>query len=234
MAKSIFILISFILLSFFPCLKADFINWDDDGHILKNTAIYELSPSSIKQIFTQAPNKTYIPLTILSFAIEKHFFCFNPFVFHLDNLLLYIVIVILVLFLAIRIGLSLEASFFAALIFAIHPMRVETVAWVTERKDVLYALFYLLALHQYWSYLKTQSIRYYFSTILLGLISILAKPMALSLPLILLIFDWYYGRSFSKRVFIEKIPFLFYVISIAWISYSLNIRIQWGICPKGY
>ena len=52
-------------------------------------------------------------------------------------------------------GLSLEASFLAALIFAIHPMRVETVAWVTERKDVLYALFYLLALHQYWSYLKT-------------------------------------------------------------------------------
>lgn len=228
MAKNIFILISFILVFFYPCLKADFINWDDDGHILKNTAVYDLSPNSIKQIFSQAPNKTYIPLTILSFAIEKHFFGFNPFVFHLDNLLLYIGVAILVLLLARRMGLSLEASFLAAIIFALHPMRVETVAWVTERKDVLYALFYLLALHQYWSYLKTRSIRYYLSAIILGVISILAKPMALSLPLILLVLDWFYGRRFSKRVLIEKIPFLVYVICIAWITCTLNMRQVYG------
>lgn len=226
MAKSILILILFIFVVFFPCLKADFINLDDNGHFLNNAAIHDLSPDSIKQIFTQTINNVYFPLTTLSFAIEKHCFGFNSFVFHLDNLLIYAGVVILVLLLAKRIGLSLEASFLAALIFAIHPMRPETVAWVTERKDVLYSLFYLLALHQYWSYLKTLSLKYYFATILFGVLSILAKPMAWSLPLILLVLDWFYGRGFSKRVIIEKIPFLLYVISITWstLFYELNLR----------
>jgi hypothetical protein len=224
MAKNIFILIAFVFVAFFPCLKADFINLDDGGHIVENPAVQVLSLDSIKQIFTQTVNKTYIPLTTLSFAIERHFFGFNSFVFHLDNLLIYAGVVILVLLLAKRMGLSLGAGFLAALIFAIHPMKVESVAWVTERKDVLYSLFYLLALHQYWSYLKTLSIKYYCSTIFLGFLSILAKPMALSLPLILLVFDWFYGRSLSKRILIEKAPFFLYAISVGWITYALNMR----------
>jgi protein O-mannosyl-transferase len=217
MAKNILILIVFVFVVFSPCLKAGFIDLDDDGHILNNAVLQDLSLSSIKQIFTQTPNGTYIPLTILSFALEKHFFGFNPFVFHLDNLSFYTAIVVLVLLLARRMGLSIEAAFLAALIFAIHPMRVESVVWVTERKDVLYAFFYLLALHQYWSYLKTLSINYYFATVLFGILSILAKPMALSLPLILLVFDWFYGRSFNRRVLMEKVPILLYVIILAGI-----------------
>lgn len=234
MAKSIFILIVFILVLFFPCLKADFINLDDGGHVVGNSAVQDLSLGSIKQMFTQTVNKTYIPLTTLSFAIEKRFFGFNQFVFHLDNLLIYTGVVILVLLLAKQMGLSLEASFLAALIFAIHPMRVETVAWVTERKDVLYALFYLLALHQYWAYLKTLSIKHYLLTFLFGLMSILAKPMALSLPLILLVLDWFYGRRLTKRVFIEKIPIFLYIIGIAWTTYALNRDHHIGnIFPQG-
>ena len=150
-AKNICILIAFVLVVFSPCLKAGFINFDDDGSILSNAALQDLSLHSIGQIFIQTLNGNYVPLTTLSFAVEKYFFGFNPFVFHLDNLLLYVGVVILVLLLAGRMGLSNGAAFFAALIFAIHPMKVESVAWVTERKDVLYALFYLLALHQYWS-----------------------------------------------------------------------------------
>ncbi len=224
MVKNILILVAFVFAIFYPCLKADFINLDDNGHILNNTVLHDLSLNSIKQIFTQTLNGTYVPLTALSFAIEKHFFGFDPFVFHLNNLLLYAGVVVLVLLLAKRMGLSLKAGFLAALIFAIHPMKVESVAWVTERKDVLYALFYLLALHQYWSYLKTLSKKHYFAVFFLGFLSILAKPMALSLPLILLVFDWFYGRRMSQRVLIEKIPILFYVIVIAWISYALNVR----------
>jgi hypothetical protein len=231
MAKSILILIVFIFVVFSPCLKAGFLDLDDDAHIAGNSAVYSLSPSSIKQMFTQRINGVYIPLTTLSFAIEKHFFGFNPLVFHLDNLLVYTGVVILVLLLANRMGLSLEASFLAALIFAIHPMRVESVAWACERKDVLYALFYLLALHQYWSYLKTSSIKYYFSTFFFGFISILCKPMALSLPLILLVFDWFYGRRFNKQVFLEKVPILLCVLSFTWfvIFYALTLR-----HPHGY
>jgi len=229
MMKNVLILIGFVFVVFFPCLKAGLINLDDGGHIVENSAVQDLSLTSIKQVFTQTVNKTYIPLTTLSFSIEKHFFGFNDFVFHLDNLLIYIGVVILLLLLAKRMGLSLGASFLAALIFAIHPMRVETVAWVTERKDVLYSLFYLLALHQYWSYLKTLSKKHYFATMFLGFLSILAKPMALSLPLILLVFDWFYGRSLSKRVLIEKAPIFLYAIGIAWITYALNMRNHAGV-----
>jgi tetratricopeptide (TPR) repeat protein len=121
-------------------------------------------------------------------------------------------------------GLSPQAAFLAALIFGIHPMKVESVAWATERKDVLYALFYLLALHQYWSYLRTKSIGTYIGTFLFGFVSMLAKPMALSLPLVLLLLDWFQNRRWDKNVFIEKIPFFLYTVEIGSLSYLFNIR----------
>ncbi|MBF0571593.1 MAG: tetratricopeptide repeat protein [Candidatus Omnitrophica bacterium] len=126
--------------------------------------------------------------------------------------------------LAKRLGLSLKAAFLAALIFGINPMKVESVAWLTERKDVLYALFYILALFQYWSYLKTKSIASYLGTLLLGFTSILAKPMALSLPLILFLLDWFEGRRWDWNVFLEKVPFFLYVVEIGSLSYLFNMR----------
>jgi len=233
MAKNILILILFVFAVFSPCLKAGFINLDDDGHILNNAALQDLSLPSIKMIFTQTPNGTYIPLSTLSFAAEKHFFGFNPFIYHLDNLLIYAVIVVLVLLLAGRMGLSGQAGFLAAIIFAIHPMRVETVAWVTERKDVLYALFYLLALLEYCSYIKTLSIKHYCATFVFGVLSILAKPMAISLPLVLLIFDWYFDRGFNKRVLLEKVPIFIYTVGIGWVSFALHMRNPMGDIQHG-
>lgn len=209
--------------AFFPCLSAEFLNFDDDGHILNNPAVAELSFPSLKQMFTQTLNSTYVPLTTLSFAVEKHFFGFDPFVFHLNNLLLHIAVTLLIFFLAQRLGLSLRAALLAALIFAVHPMRVENVAWVTERKDVLYALFYVLALHQYWSYLKSKSRVNYWTAAGLGLLSMLAKPMALSLPLILWLLDWFSGRPWQRSIIVEKLPFLAVAAGIGWVTFSLNL-----------
>jgi len=213
-----------VILVFLPCLQAGFLNIDDQKHFLENHAVLDLSAGSVQAIFTQTVNNVYIPLTSLSFAIEHHFFGFNAFVFHLDNLVFHVINVLLVLLLAQRMGLSTAAAFLAALIFGVHPMKVESVAWVTERKDVLYALFYLLALHQYWSYLKTRSIKNYLGTLFLGFVSILAKPMALSLPLVLLLLDYLQGRRWDKNVFIEKIPFFLYAVEIASLSYVFNMR----------
>ena len=221
---SVFLMILVVFFVFFPCLRAGFLNIDDKEHVLANHAILSLSPDSFKAVFIQTVNNVYIPLTTLSFAVEHHFFGFNAFVFHLDNLIFHIVNVILVFFLVQRLGVPLGAAFLAALIFGIHPMKVESVVWVTERKDVLYALFYILALHMYLSYLKNKSIGAYLGTLFFGLISILAKPMALSLPVILLLFDWLQGRRWDKNVFIEKIPFFLYVIEIGSLSYLFNMR----------
>ena len=92
----------FIFLVFSPCLKAGFVNWDDDVHLLENPFIKSLSPAGLHDLFTTAVNKTYIPLTSLSFALEYHFFRTDPFPYHLDNLLLHILVSILVFLFALQ------------------------------------------------------------------------------------------------------------------------------------
>ena len=223
--KKLFILLAILAItfvSFSPTLNNDFINFDDNSHLTENPSIRSLN---IKHIFTSTVSKIYIPLTILSFSLEYHFFGLNPFIYHLDNLLLHLIVTGLVFLFTLQVGLTVRGATFAALLFGIHPMHVESVAWVTERKDVLYAAFYMGALCSYWRYLEDKRIKSYLLTIVLGMLSILAKPMALSLPLILFVCDWLKGRKFNLKVFYEKVPYFLYIIPIAWITFSLNKRI---------
>lgn len=214
-----------VFLFYSPVLQSDFITWDDPEHLIENPLVHSLHYNNIKNIFSTTVNNTYIPLSILSFAIEYHFFKLNPFVYHLNNLLLHCGVVILIFFLAKRMGLTVKAAFLGALLFGLHPMHVESVAWVTERKDVLYALFYLLSLLFYCNYLDQRKKHAYFLSIIMGFLSILSKPMALSLPLILFIIDWVKKRNIDRSYFIDKIPFFLIIIPIAWITYSLNTRV---------
>jgi len=184
-----------------------------------------LDLGNIKNIFTGTVNKTYIPLTIFTFALEYHFFGYNPFVFHLNNLILHLAVVVLIFWFARQIGLSPKASAFGALLFGIHPMHVESVAWVTERKDVLYAFFYLLALNFYWRYLSHRKATDYIFTIVWGILSMLAKPMALSLPLAFFVCDWWKNRKWNWAVVLDKIPHLLYIIPMGWITYIQHARI---------
>lgn len=212
---------------FSPNLSHDFISNDDPGHLLHNPHVRQLTP----RIFFSLVNHTYIPLTVLSFAVEHTFFGFDPFVYHLDNLLLHLANTALVFFLFLRMGFSARAVFLAALLFGIHPLHVESVAWVTERKDVLYAFFYLLSLNSYWAYISSGKSRSYVWSAVFAALSILSKPMALSLPLIMLLFDWYKGRRFDARVWAEKIPHCLIVGSIALITYLFFARVP-GETPQ--
>lgn len=222
---------------FFPMLAGQFTALDDPGHLLENPQVISLAPENITAIFRTTVNDTYIPLTILSFAVEHHFFGFQPFVYHWDNLLLHMFVVGVIFGLGRRMGLSAPAAGAGSLLFAVHPMHVESVAWVTERKDVLYAFFYMLALYQYCRYL--QAVRpsaacrlpagggnrsaFAFS-VAFGFLSILAKPMALSLPLVLCLFDLFYGRKLSGRWLAEKLIHAAYVIPVVWITAALHQR----------
>lgn len=143
-----------IFFIFLPTLQHQFINWDDDAYVYQNRAIEKLDTDHLQLIFFGHVQGGYAPLTVLSFALEKHFFGFNPYFYHLDNLLLHLAVVALIIVLGSFLGMPPAARVMAAFLFAIHPMHVETVAWVTERKDVLYASFYLLALISYCYYLK--------------------------------------------------------------------------------
>jgi len=210
---------------FTPVLDNEFVNWDDQYHLLRNPTVISLAPSNIVRIFKSIVITAYHPLPILTYALEYHFFQLNPFIYHLNNLLLHLGIVALIFSLAGRLGLSKEASFLAALIFAIHPMHLETVAWVTERKGLLYSLFYVMSLIFYTDYIQKGKKRNYFLSLLCGLLSILSKPIACSLPLILFLLDWFHKRRVNKKLFIEKIPYFLYVIPITFITYHMHARI---------
>jgi protein O-mannosyl-transferase len=213
-----------VLVSFSPCLNAGFLNWDDDVNILENPSVRSLTPANLKRIFTESVQKIYIPLTTLSYAVEYQFAGYQPFLFHLDNLILHGLNTFLVFFLACRMGMAPGPSLIAALLFGVHPLKVESVAWATERKDVLYAFFYLIALWNYCAYIEKGSKGRYAWAVAAGLLSVLSKPMALSLPLILCLMDWFTRRPFSRRSWLDKIPFVVTIVPVVWITYAQHVR----------
>ncbi len=210
------------LMTFSPVLTSDFVNWDDETILLKNPLVKSLSVDNIVRIFRTPIIKIYSPLVTLSFAIEYHFFKFDPFIYHLDNLLLHLGILLLIFWFTVQLGLNTTTALLSALLFGIHPMHVESVAWVTERKDVLYAFFYMLSLNFYLRSLATGRTKFYVLAALAGLLSMLSKPMALSLPLIFYLCNWFRGDKFDRAT-ISKGMFLFvYIIPIAWWTYRLQ------------
>jgi protein O-mannosyl-transferase len=200
-------------------LGHQFLSWDDPQFLVNNFAVRDLSLKNLRQIFVTTTESVYVPLTILSYALEYHFFKMSPMVYHFNNVLLHVAVTGLLFAFALLLGVSRRAAFLAALLFGIHPMHVESVAWITERKDVLYAFLYLLSLTCYWKYLNLNKMFFYFLSILAGLCSMLAKPMALSLPLILWLCDWLHGRGMTKTVFFDKLPYFLFSVPIGLITY---------------
>jgi tetratricopeptide (TPR) repeat protein len=137
----------------------------------------------------------------------------KPGVFHLNNLLLHMLCTLLVFVLLKRLGANLFISVAVTLLFAVHPMRVESVAWVTERKDVLYGFFYLLALIFYLNFYKTRKILFYFLALAAFIFALFSKIQAVSLPLILILVDYFFEKKFTFRQLKDKIPF--FILSLA-------------------
>ncbi len=213
--KFILVLIGFVtVMVYAKAIGYGFIyNWDDAGYIIKNDYIKSLSFSSIADIFSVFYLHNYHPLTTLTYAIEYSIVGENAWLFHLNNLILHIINTYLVfIFISRLLKGSLLPGLIAAALFALHPMHVESVAWVSERKDLLYTLFFLLSLIRYLKYLKTQSSKNLLITGLWFLMSCMSKSAAVTLPVVLLAIDWYYHRKWNVKVILEKIPF--FVISL--------------------
>lgn len=216
------LLITFLIYA--PALSQSFVSWDDEGHITENYHVRNFSLDNFVDIFRSDVNRTYIPLTISSFSLEHRIFGLNPFVFHLNNILFHLGVIIIVYALAIRLGFHAGAAGFGSLLFAVHPMHVESVVWLTQRKDVLYSLFYVAGLYGYVLYVQKQKMLFYSLALLAGFLSVLAKPMALSLPLILFLFDWFLKRNGGLRLVVEKLPFMLLVFPVALVTYAMNMR----------
>lgn len=206
-------------IAFIPSLSNDFVNWDDDVNIIENTQLDALTWENIKGIFTTRVIGNYNPLPIFTFAIEKHFFGLNPTVFHFDNLLLHLVCVFFVYRVTLGLGMSKWGAVLVALLFGIHPMRVESVAWATERKDVLFGAFYFAAIWTYLKYLKTEKRNFYILTIVLFVFSLFSKIQAVALPLSLLAIDYYLKKPLKMGLLVNKIPF--FALSLAFGLYGI-------------
>ena len=149
-------------IAFYPSLANDYVNWDDDVNILENKNLEVFDWPHIKAIFSSTVMGGYNPLSIFSLAVEKHFFGLNPQVHHFTNLVLHLLAVFLVFRILLVMRLSPPAAFVGAVLFGIHPMRVESVALITERKDVLFGVFYLGAMYTYiQSLLQPQRKKYF-------------------------------------------------------------------------
>ena len=204
---SILLLSLIIIVVFTPCLKNGFTNWDDDILVKNNPGIKILSGGNIVKIFTSFHFAHYHPLVLLSYSLEYGLFGLNPGVYHATNVLLHIINALLVFWLFYLLSSRVSVSLVTALFFAVHPLRVESVAWIAERKDVLYALFFLGGLIAHFYYTKRNSKKYYFLCLFLFLLSLLSKAMAVSFPFVLLVIDYGAGRKITGRTLLEKAPF---------------------------
>jgi hypothetical protein len=189
--KTTFVILALVLVLtaaiFYPSLKNGFTNWDDDEYLTENPAVRPWSWSNTVRIFTTFTTSVYAPLAVLTYSAEYRFVKLKPFLYHLDNLLLHLMNCSLVFFLILMLVRDPRAAGCAALFFAIHPLRVESVAWITERKDVLAVCFGLASMIAYVRSVRDRSRLGYIIALVLFPLSLLAKPMALTFPLILIV-----------------------------------------------
>ena len=202
----IFIILIIAFFAFLPSLKNGFV-WDDVLFVTENKTIQSLSLQNIKNIFTSFHNGLYRPLVFLSFALEYNFFKDNPAAYHMTNLILHLANCLLAFLLIFLISNNLTASFVAVILFAIHPLRVESVVWITERKDVLSTFFLLGTLVFFVLYNKSNLKKHYYLSLFSFILSLFTKLAGVTIPIVLLLFDYFTGKKLNRKVWVNKIPF---------------------------
>jgi tetratricopeptide (TPR) repeat protein len=201
------LLLGITFLVLYPSLNNTWVNWDDPQYVLENEAVKKLSLRSFVVFFSDYQASNYHPLTMLSLAVDYTVGGGEPFVFHLTNLLLHLANTLLLYYFVFKLLRSEAMAFTVAILFAVHPMHLESVAWVSQRKDLLYTCFFLLALLAYLKYRESQKRVSYLLCLVVFLLSLLSKGMAVVFPLILLLLDYREEGKITRRRIIEKTSF---------------------------
>ena len=198
-------LLLLVLVAYWPAFQAGWV-WDDDLWILNNPLL--LSPASFRRIwFEPGAFPQYYPLTLTTFWMEHALWGLNPLGWHFDNILLHAANAILVWMVFSRLGLGRGASWIAAGLFAVHPVTVESVAWVTERKNTLSVFFLMLAALAWFRFEETQRWKPYALAFLLFLAALFSKTVACSFPAVLLLIVWWRHGRIERWEFVRLIPF---------------------------
>lgn len=224
MPKNFWIAMGIIAAATFLCYAHGFNNqftWDGRQYILENNHLVPLNWANLKTIFTSYEMGNYHPLTILSYAIEAIFVGQKtPWLYHLDQTILHIANSYLIFRIILKLNGTFLIGFITAMLFAIHPLHVESVIWDGERKDTLYCLFLLISFDHYIEYWKQgENWRLFAWSVFFFLCSCLSKAMAVVLPAVFLITDYYFlKRKLSFRLIWEKAPYWIIALVIGLVA----------------
>jgi protein O-mannosyl-transferase len=253
--------------AFLPVLRAGFVAWDDDKNFTDNPMYRGLGPDQLRWMWTTFHMGHYVPLSWMTLGLDYELWGMNPAGYHLSNLLLHTASAIVVYFLARRLlagarsersqnGVRLDladakssltpffAAAFAALAFAVHPLRVESVAWVTERRDVLSGLFYFSSVLAYLrSHDAGRGVGWYVAALVLFVAALLSKATAMTLPAVLLLVEVYplrrlggaigWWSAAARRVYAKLVPFAALAVAAAALSIiALHPPSQLGFAQK--
>ncbi len=232
---------------YWQVLDNDFVILDDDVYVTENAHVHKgVTFDGLTWAFTSSHSSNWHPLTWISHMIDCQLYGLNPRGHHITGLLFHVANTLLLLLILVRMTGALWQSSFVAAFFALHPLHVESVAWVAERKDVLSTFFMMLTLWVYTIYVKKGGIKRYLLVVLFFVLGLMSKPMLVTLPFILLMLDfWPLGRLCPShdtrnvvtgqqtdegpnvfRLLWEKIPFFALAVASSVVTFIVEERVS--------
>ena len=224
----------FVLLLYFNSLENSFTNWDD-GMVYSNPVIRSLDCKNLLGMFTPKKAATYQPIRVLSYAIDYHFWGLNPLGYHLTNIFFYLLTCITVFFAArllLREILNVSptsaerTALFTALLFAAHPVHVESVTWLAARKEVLQGFFFFLSFYLFMRYEKATHWRIFGGILLTFLLAILSKPSAVVLPAVFLLYDTAKRGGAKPSLLKGRWPFLIGALGLSLFFIAILLKVM--------
>lgn len=227
----VLLICSLVFLVFGQTAGFDFLEWDDKGYVRDNPRVLAgLTAQSFFWALTSFEMANWHPLTWWSYLLDLSLFGANPGAMHMVNVVFHAINSTLVYVLFTRLGIRPQLALLSAAVFAVHPLHVESVAWIAERKDLLSTFFFLALLLAWDRYLHGGGTRHYFLALSLSVLGLMSKAMLVTLPCILLLLDgwpyarlrspgqvWFRDRLLLTRV-VEKLPFFSLAGGCAWLT----------------
>lgn len=218
-----------ILAVMFPVLKNGFVNWDDADYIIENPALRGSWLDALTCFLGY-----YHPLTILTYKAEFVLFGLNPFPYHLTSLVLHLIGSVSAFYLFLAFGAGKRSAFIGALLFGIHPVHVEPVAWISGRKELLWGIFSFWTFICYFRFIDTRLNKYAVCSLLFFVLAVLSKPFALVIPFAILLIDHYRARTVNAELLMEKILYLMIALPLFLLSYAPSGFLMRGESRGGF
>ncbi|MFI5177754.1 MAG: tetratricopeptide repeat protein [Vicinamibacterales bacterium] len=226
------VLSALVAIVYLPVRHFQFVNWDDPTYITENKNILEgLTWHSVRWALTTAHSPYWHPITWLSHLADVQWFGLAPGPPHLTNLAFHAANTLLVFWVVRNMTRANGASAFVAAVFAVHPLHVESVAWVTERKDLVSTFFVLLAIAAYVAYVRRGTVWRYVGVAVLYALALMSKPMVVTLPALLLVLDVWplrriawppLARGVAVRLVLEKAPLFVMAAVVAIVTFIIQ------------